>query len=161
MKTAVILFLVFLCVSSCMLNEDELTKLRTDYTGTEFKIGGCYVHRFDNNTSDYYFFYRNGIRLIVRDSSDIDSVGQLNLRSAYNYRSHWAIFSVDKNTITSTLWDENNVSTFVITSIDTKKDYFKIENDSTLSTVDEDNGTLYYHFRKFVPKPDSVNQFIK
>jgi len=144
-----------------MLNEAELSKLRTDYKGEEFKTGGCYVHQISDTVCRYYFFYKNGIRLELVDAVKIDSVNQFDLRGTKNSRGPWAIFSVVKNTITSTTWDMNEVSTFFITSVDTKKDYFKIENDSTISTIYTDNKIVYYHFQKFEPKPDSINRFIK
>jgi hypothetical protein len=161
MKTKLILYAIVLCVSSCIINEDALTKQRINYNGNEFKTGGCYLHQLSDTVCHYYFFYRNGIRLDLYDSVNINSVEQFNLSSIKsNYRMCWAIFSVEKNIITSTSWTDGPLFYFDGAE-QIKKDYFKIENDSTLSTINTDNKTVYYHFKKFVSKPDSINDFIK
>ena len=139
-----------------------MTKQRTNYIGKEFKTGGCYLHQFSNTECRYYFFYKNGIRLVLNDSNNIVSVNQFHSKVFNQNRELWAIFSVEKNIVTSTSWDMDLAPMFYFNGAEAiKKDYFKIENDSTLSTLSSDNKTIYYHFQKFVSKPDSTNIFIK
>ena len=155
MKTKLFLFLIIILVQSCTTWEDELTKKRTPYNGKEFRIDGCYFRL--RETGDYYylFFYSNGVLFSFNDRLGITSKEQFKPLEPYS-RLYWSIFQVQGKVITRTDWVEANLF-----SMSTSSRYYKIENDTTISYFNQYNDTLYYHFKRFIPKPDSTNVYIK
>ena len=162
MKTKLILLILTALTQSCviMLNEDEFTNERTDYTGNSFRLDGCYVHNLNCNGGEreYNFFYRNGILLTFWDSCNVENVSQFKLYPwVYNGRGNWQIFHVENNKINVKYWTQIPN----LLKLETATYTFTIINDTTLSVLDTEGKPLFYYFKKFVSKPDSINKFIK
>ncbi len=166
MKTRV-LILCLLLVSIVSCGEDEELQLqRVAYTGNEIRTDGCYyrVMSPDSTNAVYMFFYRNGVLLSFVDYKDINSSDEFeNLRSVKNWKTNWKIFNINDSLITTQGWgDPWGHRRPLVTG------YAKIINDTTILWYKQENtrtGTYEYnnvvYFRKFSPKPDSTNVFIK
>jgi hypothetical protein len=110
------------------------------------------------------FFYQDGVMLSFRDISDITSLNQfMYLDDIRKEKTMWSVFSINDSVITSQGWgDPWGHRRPLVTG------YAKIINDTTILWYKQENtrtGTYEYnnvvYFRKFSPKPDSTNVFIK
>jgi len=168
MKTkfiSVILFLVFLAlVGSCKrtLPDEEFTLIKTPYNGSVIHMNGCYISdQYElNDYCGYCFFYSNGVYFALSD--------KLNIKNIFNFtggidnrrsdKSSWGLFQISNDTIKVQVWKMSDVSTQFIV----QNRIYKIINDTTLSIDILNDGDInYFHFKKFTPKPDSTNVFIK
>ena len=152
----VIIFMFLILSLSCNSWIDELSKKRTPYNGKEFRIDGCYYRLNESGNCYYLFFYSNGVLLSFNDSFGITSKEQFKPIAPYSILC-WSIFQVQGKTITRT----NGVETNFFSKSSTSSRYYKIENDTTISYINQYNDTLYYQFKRFIPKPDSTNVIIK
>jgi len=161
MKTKLILFITVIITQSCaiMLNKDELTNERTDYTGNAFRLDGCYINNMNYKGQCWYnFFYRNGIMLTFNDSCGAENVTEFSINTKFEKtRTPWTIFHIDGDKVTVKYW----TSYPELFTLDTALDTYKIINDTTLSHLNTEGETVYYNFKKFTSKPDSINPFIK
>jgi len=160
MKTKLILLIIAILTQSCaiMLNEDEFTNERSEYTGNAFRFDGCYINSTNfKNQCGYNFFFRNGVLLNFGDSCGIDSVNEFEDVKFTHWRGPWRIFHIDGDKIVIKYWT-NYAELF---KLDTEVVTYKIVNDTTLSHLDRDGKTVYCNFKKFTTKPDSINPFIK
>ena len=166
MKTRV-LILCLLLVSIVSCGEDEELQLqRVAYTGNEIRTDGCYyqVTRTDSTLAVYLFFYRNGVLISFADNANLNSLDEFeNLQSVKNWKTNWRVFNIKDSIITTQGWgDPWGHRRPLVTG------YAKIINDTTILWYKQENtrtGTYEYNsvvnFRKFSPKPDSTNVFIK
>jgi hypothetical protein len=159
MKTKLILFILATLTQSCaILNEDEFTNERSEYTGNAFRFDGCYINSTNfKNICHYNFFFRNGVLLSFGDSCGIDSVNEFKNVKFTNLRGPWRIFHVDGDKIVIKYWTDYPGLSYLDTDVIT----YKIINDTTLSQLNTDGKTVYCDFKKFTIKPDSINPFIK
>lgn len=166
MKTHVfVICLLYILAFSCCEDED-LTIKKTAYTGDEIRLGGCYygINITDSNYATYMFFYQDGVMLSFRDISDITSLNQfMYLDDIRKEKTMWSVFSINDSVITTQGWGQPWGHGRPLVT-----DYGKIINDTTILWYKQENtrtGTYEYNsvvnFRKFSPKPDSTNVFIK
>jgi hypothetical protein len=166
MKTHVFIFCLLSVFAFSFCEDDELTLKRTAYTGNEIRTDGCYyrVMSPDSTKAVYSFFYKNGVLLTFSDSINIDSLKEFeNLQSLKKWKTNWWVFNVQDSILTIQGWGDPWGSTRpLITS------YSKILNDTTIQGIKSINSrtgewesNLIVRFRKFSPKPDSTNVFIK
>ena len=164
MKTKLILLLFIPFIQSCLrtLPDEALTMARIPYTGKEIRLDGCYISDpFESNKNcEYDFFYSNGIFLGFSDVLNINNLTQVT-GGIDIYRKNkdvWGVFQVENNIIKAQLWKSNVDAIQLIVQNRT----YKIINDTTLSIDLLNDGDIrYYHFKNFIPKPDSTNTFIK
>jgi len=167
MKTHVFIICLLSVFAFSFCEDDELTIKRTPYIGNEIRTDGCYYRIIgpDSIQAAYIFYYRNGIVFFFADSVNITSLDQFtSLKMFRNNKTSWRVFTIsDNNIIISQGWgDPWNSGRPLITS------YSKILNDTTIQgikTIDSRTGEWKHdyivRFRKFSPKPDSTNVFIK
>jgi hypothetical protein len=166
MKTHVFVICLLSILAFSCCEDEELTFKKTAYTGNEIRTDGCYyrVMSPDSTKAVYSFFYRNGVLLTFIDSKNIDSLkGFENLQSMKKWKTNWWVFNVQDSILTIQGWGDPWGSTRpLITS------YSKILNDTTIQGIKSINSrtgewesNLIVRFRKFSPKPDSTNVFIK
>ncbi len=162
-----VIYLIFIFAISCdyTADNDVFTLPRENYNGNQLRVDGYYYSK-----NDGYFFYRNGVFF--------DPGG------GYGYigKERWEAKSIDKKYLIS-LISESWWGQFVIQDSIIKFEmyypgdgplwsYIKegiILNDTTFHITKSyrSNGTMLseenevYHFRKFSPKPDSTNVFVK
>jgi len=166
MKTKLILALFIPFFYSCIetLPDEELTMIRTPYNGKEIRLDGYYsgLNYQSGNTTyiQYMFFYSNGIMYTSfgYDSNikDIDKIVSL-MDKDRNIKRHWAIFQVKKDTITIQGW---RLRDYVYQNYAYNYRY-KIINDTTLFYENSLGVTTKFYFKKYSPKLDSTNVFIK
>jgi len=166
MKTLIISLICMLTANCDYSSEnDKFTLQRVNYFGNQLRIEGYYYSK-----NDGYFFYRNGVFFdpgggygyIGKERWEAKSIDKKYLSSLIS-ELWWGQFVVNDSIIKfekyypgdGPLWSYIkegviiNDTTFHIT-----KSYRS--NGSELKERDE-----MYHFRKFSPKPDSTNVFVK
>lgn len=159
----IVLFLVLVCSCQRTLPDEEFTMERTPYTGKKIRLDGCYVSDpFENKKyCEYNFFYSNGIVLSVSDYLNIENINQFTagIDKLRSDKGSWGIFYVENDTIFEQTWGQGDFTTQYIVY----KRFYKIINDTTLSynLYKDGRPDSYSHFKKFSPKPDSTNVFIK
>lgn len=149
---------------SCLrtLPDEELTMIRTPYNGKEIRLDGCFVSDPDelNKYCEYDFFYSNGIIFASGDLLNIENINQFTggVDEMRKYKSSWGLFQVENNIIKAQKWKSSDDAVQLII----QNRIYKIINDTTLSIDLLNDGDIrYYHFKRFMPKPDSTNVFIK
>jgi hypothetical protein len=155
-------------------NKDyELEMLRQEYAGNELRTDGYYEYKYypsENNHSYAIFLYRNGVWMTVigRDVNGVHDESEDRLTDE-EFISHikktktcWFIFQIKGKDITVQGWEHNTGNGRRILTR-----YGKILNNTTFELNREiiDNKSRVinqlYEFRKFSPKPDSTNNYIK
>jgi len=154
--------IVFLFLWSCIkpLPDEELTMKKTPYIGTEIQMDGYYsVFDKDYNQYSNLIFYSNGILLSFSYSKEYADFYRdkkiINL--IRDTKERWNLYQISNDSIAIQGWTLNNNYQYVIKNIKAK-----IINDTTISLKSVKNESwISYHFKRFSPKPDSTNVFIK
>jgi len=155
------LLLLIPLLYSCFIKlpDEELTMTRTPYNGKEIRLDGCYFEKEPGyeKYGNYLFFYSNGLMLYIGDTININTISQFSggIKNMTNYKQQWHIFQIENKTINIQGWTEV-VGTFS-GYLAVHNEIYTILNDTTVSTED----SRIYYFKKFSPKPDSTNVFIK
>jgi hypothetical protein len=183
MKTKVMYFVVrvalislaIICCSCPSPVDDNLSSTRTDYTGNQLRIDGYYYYEYtiDNEIHwEVYFLYRNGIifRAYSYKKSDLLKMEEQFKTAEFNaqikeHKNYWGLYLTNNNIIQFELWYPANQDGSWPAAIKTGE----IINDTTfhISSGMRSNGTEKavfdetYHFKRFSPKPDSINNFVK
>jgi len=162
MKARLIFFLIISFVYSCIetLPDEKLTITRTPYSGKEFRLDGYYTGLVPGQSIffNYIFFYTNGVTFYFGHTfiDDINKIKE-DVESARKHKSYWGIFQVENDTVAIQGWRlRDDVYQNLLINFQ-----YIIINDSTLFYNDSRGDTTSYYFRKFSPKPDSTNVFIK
>jgi len=171
--------MIFLLLSSgfslcsTLFPPEKLSMQREDYYGNELRTDGYYYCQ--EPKGDTYeaktlimFFYRNGILFSpsaywTLDLEIVEKQMVIQNEEQRKERVYWNVFTVVDNRIKYEGW-ANPATTMTI-----QKNSGYIENDTTFRITEQyfsHNETTYYtndvwHFKKFSPKPDSTNNFIK
>jgi len=179
-KFFIIIFAMYFIIQSCnkmpSSKDDELSLHLRNYTGTEIKTEGYWYYYDTHSTGNrftIYFFYKNGVifgGVSVKDYNLAQREEEFRNGQFYEWgkdtKYEWGVFNVDSNKIAFERWYPGhpplptyiragkiiNDTTFVITEVYRMKDGVKTD-------YSEENVT--YHFKKFSPKPDSTNNFVK
>lgn len=172
-----IMVLVLLLGCTCKkiaTEDDKLSLLKTPYTGNQLKINGYYYNKWgDPESMTIYFLYSNGV-ILHGDDPYLSRISEYEKKYSngefYNYakdyKISWGVFQIDGDKIAFERWYPSsggpthayvragkilNDTTFQIT------ESYRMQggNKTEVSVKDE-----VYHFKKFSPKPDSVNVFV-
>jgi len=178
MNLLLIIFIVAMsgnCTKDIVFKDDELSFQRIPYTGNQLRVDGYYYQKKDGKFFTMYCFYRDGIVLYLGGGFTSGQIIELEDRiqngSFYqdikNQKDYWGVFKIENTSILFEKWYPSsggglpayvrageilNDTTFVIT------ESYRMQGGKK-KEVRERNET--YHFRKFSPKPDSTNIFIK
>jgi hypothetical protein len=166
---------IALILFSCNLDkedDDQLSLTKTSYSGNELKIDGYYYTIFENKRQSISFFYESGIYLDLggnaNNSLDADNyIASFSTNNDFrSSRIWWGLFKINGDNITYEKWYPSGTAykAYVRTG--------KIINDSTFNVTESyrvvngdktnfGNINETYYYRKFSPKPDSTNDFIK
>ena len=176
-----VLKLISLCLffTSCaklgILQDDELSLQRQDYTGNQLRVDGYYFSEYANGSIEYvsvYFLYRNAI-ILYGFSGLLSELPELeeSYRNGTFYKHvksvkfHWGVHQIEDSKIKYEQWVPSekpykayvregeilNDTTFRITQRYRYKNGEKTEVESKNEV---------YHFKAFSPKPDSSNTFV-
>lgn len=164
---------LFSCCKSLIPPDDELTLIRQDYHGNKLRIDGYYYHLNYTKEMDYYdiyFFYSNGVILYIGTLSEskITNIDEYISRTEHNYKTGktgLGVYIIQDSLIKFEKWYPS--SAFEPTPTYIREG--KILNDTTfhITKTYRGNGTELkeadeiYNFKKYSPKPDSTNVFIK
>ncbi len=147
------------------------------YTGSELKIDGYYYNTYiygENKTGhDIYLFYTNGVLLFggVSDQEQI-LIKEEKLKNGEHYSNaknseeYWGNFQISGSSIKFEKWskDLSDIYLYVSEGSILNDSTFTITQSYRLEEGKQKNWTSInetYHFKKFSPKPDSTNQFVK
>ena len=164
MKTkfiSIILLLVLFCSCIKTLPDEKLTIIRTPYIGNEIRLDGYYFEFLPGyNTYSNLIFYRNGVLMSFDYTNKIEDFYNNNkyLESVRKDKDSWGVFIVKNDTVIVQEWYSN--PNYIIQYL-TSNYKLKILNDTTLYIGTQNGNSATYHFKKFSPKPDSTNVFIK
>lgn len=172
-KHILTVLLVTLLFSNCR-KADELQLAKVDYSGSELKINGYYIgeSRFDEESSEIFFFYRNGVLLYgtsYKNTTPIEDIENNYSSEEYNdgikkSRAGWGVFNISNDELDFELWAAGsggpsktvvrfcnilNDTTFVATEL--------LNNYNGVTSVLNDT----FRFKQFSPKPDSTNMFVQ
>ena len=172
------LIILFIIINSCsvfdFLKDDELTIKRTNFSGSQLKTNGYYMHIYGNPENiTIYFLNRDGV-FIYAGSPPLKDLGVLEqefIDGTFNnyikkYKTSWGVFAIEDKSIKIERWYPSepplnayieegeilNDTTFIIKEIYRQKNNKKKETKTRNET---------YHFKAFSPKPDSANNFVK
>lgn len=157
--------------SNCENNASDMpfALKKRDFYGTQFRIDGYYYQKYGTPEKlTIYFFYRNGILLHAGDGYTIDIEAKFENGELYEKLKEnkycWGLFNIDSNIIQFERYYNSD---------DISKDAYirsgEILNDSTFRITKSmrsdgkevsDENEMYY-FKKFSPKIDSTNVFVK
>lgn len=177
MVRIITLILTIGCFTSCYVLfkpiEDKLTLTKQVYSGGQLRTDGYYYYSADNKLYDTYFFYRDGLIINGGGSSSLTPFKSFEKEFSSSYTNEylsnskyaWGLFNIQGDSILIERWYPSsggplpvymsmgkvlNDTTFVITKS------LRSKNGKEEQQLNET-----YHFRKFSPKPDSTNTFIK
>lgn len=164
-----IVILTLILLPSC--KDYSLMTKRQDYVSNNLKLDGYYYYNptgIDSSITVGLFLYKNGVVLDVGGikSKDLKQMDNY-IKSAYNFQKYkigWGVLKAHKNEITYETWVSSSGGGFP-----TVKRSGEILSDTTFvirKTYDQSSKKnrfekTIYRFRKFSPKPDSTNKFIK
>jgi len=163
MKTksiTVVLIIISMCSCLRTLPDEELTMIRTTNNGTDIKINGWYKgERIYNNRCEYVFFYSNGVFLEFADLENIENTNQFTggIDNIRKNKGVWGVYQIQNNLIHVQRWTSNDAAIQFVVANWT----YNIMNDTTLFADFSNGDVRSYHFKRFYPKPDSTNVFIK
>lgn len=160
LKKAIVITLLIIINSCCKQSTyDELNLARQDYLENNLRLDGYYYAHFANPSgTDFFFLYKNGVFQNRYTSSDttlskIDEyIKTINKGGAPH---DWGIFQVSGKNIKIERWVLSsgcNQPTVIQDG--------KILNDTTIEIGLTSFANLY-KFRRFSPKLDSTNTFVK
>ena len=176
MKKILLILNCLLLLTSCgkeFAEDDNLSMIRTNYDGNELKTNGYYYTIFEGRLDNFSFFYKNGVYLDVggsknnfQDASNYITNFFLIERSHQNIKDGWGIFKIQGDNIGYERWKATelgrkaytrtgkilNDTTFIVTTSFRAGDGFSKE-------IKKINET--YYFKKFSPKPDSLNIYVR
>ena len=182
MRYNIILKLISLCLffTSCaklgILQDDELSLQRQDYTGNQLRVDGYYFSEYANDSIEYvsvYFLYKNGIILFggSRLLSELPEAEERYRNGTFDSKVKsikfvWGVHQIEGSNLKYEQWFPSekpykayvregeilNDTTFRITQ------RYRYKNDEKTEVESENK---VYHFKQFSPKPDSTNSFIQ
>lgn len=152
-------------------NDDLLSLPLTPYTSNQLRIDGYYYQiGYDGKTiNSAYFFYGNGVLISTGGAKtslmEMDSYIQkyyLHNQSYKKVKYDWGVFMIEKSVIKFERWypSEKPHKAFVREGIILNDTTFKITKSYYSNSSQHWTENETYHFRKFSPKPDSINTFI-
>lgn len=170
------LILILLLFASCddLGKQEEFSLVKKDLDGSWLKTDGYFFakHKSTGDSGDLYVvyvFYRNGIAIDLSAMFDLNEIEEeFRNGNCYQYIKNnpnvWGLFNIDSISIKiEHPYPVGWINTPVYTS------FGKILNDTTFILTKKKH--LYgseeialqdtFHFKQLLPKPDSINKFIK
>ncbi|MCK9451808.1 MAG: hypothetical protein M0Q90_08970 [Bacteroidales bacterium] len=160
--------------NSCekLMKDDELVLQKQNYTGNQLRLDGYYYEEFEEKYYSIYFFYEDGT-LLYGDGGftkkefiehEKEFTKDVWLNGVKSYKAYWGLFMIENDSIVFERWYPSSGGPFPA-----HRRSGKILNDTTFLITksirsngkEEQKLNEIYHFKKFSPKPDSTNVFIK
>ena len=163
-----ILSILCMLLMQCCLEKDDVLPNAISHTGNQLKKNGYYYQiTYNNEIYSPLVMYGNGVLITlggVRSTlEEMDEYIMKNYVQDTWYKKNkynWGVFFIDDNSIRiNTLSQDYPHRGFVQEGVILNDTTFKITKFSSGDRVKE-HDEIYY-FRKFSPKPDSTNVYIK
>lgn len=174
--TSILLLLMGVCLLSCIsyLSGDEKLSLEMKQNlSSKLRLDGYYVHIDSQQTkpiSLVFFLYNNGVLQFVGtlESSQYDTLRNFlqspPIRSwLQKDKSSWGLYQIKGDSIIYEKWFLGggfDMQVFRFKGIILNDTTFIITQSEQLDGSERTRKNATYHFKKFHPKPDSVNVFI-
>lgn len=156
-----------------MTQDDNLSLNKSVYTGNELRIDGYYYFITENNLHFTYFFYENGITIHgggnAPNTSPIEFIesqfkSENYLKALKDHKTAWGIFQFNGNKIEFERWYPSSggpLPSYIRSGEILNDTTFIITKSIRPKTGEEKELNEIYRFKRFSPKPDSTNSFIK
>jgi hypothetical protein len=171
-----ILVLLMLCTSCRFLigEDDRLTFKRSHNVGERINLKGYYYIKDSIPQGigwSTYFLYENGI-ILYTGSFRLNELEQQEARfkrlhfnqTLRDVKDCWGLYRIDGDSISYEKWYPSGGPpkiTFVRKGVILNDTTFVMRSVSRSDGTEKDSIEEYYYFKRFYPKPDSTNQFIK
>jgi hypothetical protein len=159
------------CSCGHIFESEKLTFKKVENNSNKLNLDGCYLHLLSVDDTVFcnpIFLYRDGViidagSMKMRQMNELLSDKEF-LQTINHTRSAWGLYRIDGEGISYEKWYYSGGPPDI-----TYIRKGKILNDSTfiITSSERPNGdertqlNELYHFKKFHPKPDSTNDFIK
>jgi hypothetical protein len=168
-KTIVPILSILIFSCGFLDNKSETLSLkRVENTSDRIRLDGYYFRNRDNDV-EIYFLYSNGL---------IQHMGSFNANSHYanllmnkeflrkvgNLRVSWGLYQVHADSITFERWYDGGgfeKIAYARRGVIVNDSTFRIGRIVRVGSREFEDVHELYHFKKFHPKPDSTNEFIK
>ena len=158
-KLLIIILLSSLLSCECEIPDEEFTMQRKPCTTKQIRMDGYYEGAINAQKEffEYLFFNENGVyyRFSYEDHESMDKIVN-NIAYSQKNKQNWGIFQITDTLINVQMWTQKSGT---IQNIIYSFQYLIINDTSLLGSFNGQSST--YHFKKFSPKPDSTNVFIK
>lgn len=175
MKLVLIPMLMLLnsnCENLSFKKDDELSLKRENYTGNQLQIDGYYYiinYNDPEKTMEVFVFFQNGVLSYLgggfSSTTSIENsiLSDVFMRKIYINKDCWGIFEVNEKVIKFERWyaGQGAKPAFVNEGVILNDTTFHITKSYRSNGDDLRERDELYHFRKFSPKPDSTNVFVK
>lgn len=166
-----ILLIIITVILSCRGErwDDKLTLPKQDYNGSELRVDGYYYHESDD-AYEVFFFYRNGTTLYggFPLMSEIANKETTYLNGSYynfikNDKTSWGRFIIEGNVISREFWRPSSggpSEVYTHSGVILNDTTFQITKAWRSCKPKKKNDLdRVYHFKQFLPKPDSTNAY--
>lgn len=180
MKTCLIISIslsqLFFSLASCgkktATSDDLLKTKKQGYIGNNLKLSGYYYFKSGDRILNSYVLYYNGVLLNSGAAGDNPNtllflennfISSAYIQAEKEHKPSWGVFVVDGNKIIIEHWisGEGPLKSYIKEGSIINDSTFKITSASRQDGSESINLEELYSFKKFSPKPDSVNKFIK
>ena len=173
MVTRTFILGMVLLMGGCDKELHELNMSKTPYTGNELRIDGYYYSKASNSSlSGIAVFYRDGLCMFFHTSiGSKDTIlyieneillDQSLMRSSWDTPDGVGLFQINGQSIRVEVWYSgyHDIKTYDYSGEILNDSTFKITKADLISeeTVSVNH---IYRFKKFSPKPDSTNKYLK
>lgn len=160
------------CSSDRIWKDDELSINRTYYTGNQLKIDGYYYQKYGNPEKlTIYLFYENGTLLFAGDGYELSKLNEFEqaitsqdfVSKLHELKYCWGLFTINTNTIQFERWypSQPPLKAYIRSGIILNDTTFQITKSIRSNGNEESIENEMFYFKKFSPKPDSTNSFVK
>jgi hypothetical protein len=163
-----ILMVVLISIQSC-LKDDVLVMKRVDNNTEKIKLDGYFLESNKVNSTTY-FFYQNGVVIEYSSYKPEDSLKIENtmrdaeiLAKIKGNKDRWGVYRIEGNNIFMEKWypSDRPLDAFLKTGTILNDSTFVFDTSSEPDGSKKETINETYRFKKFSPKPDSTNLFIK
>ena len=153
-------------ISSCFKDDNIMIK-REDNIGNDLLLDGyyCSSEKCDSDQNETYFLNRNGVILYggIPDIAEITNSDSEYYKRIRSRKYYWGAYKILNDMLVFEKWngEEKPFTTSLFKAKIVNSTHFIIESVSDGDGSDEQTRNEKFFFKKFSPKPDSTNVFIK
>ena len=167
-------FLSFFLFCSCdkLLNDDVLSLNKKDIIFPMLRLDGCFFEPYGaENKCSVIILYRNGVYLHWNDGVEISELNNISnyfnnnelLHKIKNVKFAWGIVKIENNIIKTERWypSQRPLKAYIKSGIILNDSTFVLNSSIRSDGSDFETISQTYYFKKYSPKPDSTNSFVR